>query len=30
MHIYEHGPLRKAQALCVAVQRGLRAPQETP
>ena len=30
MHIYEHGLLRKAQALRVAVQRGLRAPQETP
>jgi hypothetical protein len=28
MHIYEHGFLRKAQALRVAVQRGLRAPQE--
>jgi hypothetical protein len=28
MHIYEHGLLRKAQALCVAVQRGLRAPLE--
>ena len=28
MHIYEHGLLRKAQALRVAVQRGLRAPLE--
>jgi hypothetical protein len=26
MYIYEHGLLRKAQALRVAVQRGLRAP----
>jgi hypothetical protein len=26
MHIYEHGLLRKAQALRVAVQRGLREP----
>ena len=30
MHIYEHGFLRKAQALRVAVRRGLRAPQEVP
>ena len=28
MHIYEHGFLRKSQALRVAVQRGLHAPQE--
>jgi hypothetical protein len=28
MHVYEHGLLRKAQALRVAVQRGLRAPLE--
>jgi hypothetical protein len=28
MHIYEHGLLRKAQALRVAVQRGLRVPLE--
>ena len=28
MHIYEHGLLHKAQALRVAVQRGLRAPLE--
>jgi len=29
MHTYEHGLLRKAQALHVAVQRGLRAPLES-